>query len=124
MTQPLAIVVYEKILPGSQLINRLQDLNYRVLPITDIGTLIEQAQSHKPMLVLADLESSRGDVCAVITNLKNNAATRHVPVIAFANEGEAGLDSAAGEAGAALVVSSAALLSHLPQILERALQVE
>jgi len=27
MTQPLALVFYEKLLPGSQLVNRLQDLN-------------------------------------------------------------------------------------------------
>ena len=35
MTQPLALVLYEKLLPGSQLVNRLQDLNYRVQAIAD-----------------------------------------------------------------------------------------
>ena len=35
MTQPLALVLYEKLLPGSQLVNRLQDLNYRVQTIAD-----------------------------------------------------------------------------------------
>ena len=31
MTQPLALVWYEKLMPGSKLVNRLQDLGYRVL---------------------------------------------------------------------------------------------
>ena len=34
MTQPLALVFYEKLMPGSQLVNRLQDLNYRVQAVT------------------------------------------------------------------------------------------
>ena len=37
MTQPLALVLYERLLPGSQLVNRLQDLNYRVQVIADAG---------------------------------------------------------------------------------------
>jgi hypothetical protein len=28
MTQPLALVYYEKLMPGSQLVNKLRDLNY------------------------------------------------------------------------------------------------
>ena len=39
MTQPLALVVYEKLLPGTQLVNRLQDLHYRVQAVTDADTL-------------------------------------------------------------------------------------
>src|SRR5262245_49139849 len=35
MTEPLALVVYEKLLPGSQLVNRLQDLKYRVQTVAD-----------------------------------------------------------------------------------------
>ena len=38
MTQPLALVLYEKLLPGSQLVNRLQDLNYRVQTIADAAS--------------------------------------------------------------------------------------
>ncbi len=37
MTQPLALVFYEKLMPGSQLVNRLQDLNYRVQAVNDSG---------------------------------------------------------------------------------------
>ena len=89
MTQPLALVVYEKLLPGTQLVNRLQDLNYRVRAVTDSNTLVTCAQQEKPMLVVADLESSRSDVCRVIAELKQDAATQHIPVIAIAREGDA-----------------------------------
>ena len=125
MTQPLALVLYEKLLPGSQIVNRLRDLNYRVQVIADAERLVECAEQAKPMLVLADLESTRNNVCVALGRLKQNAATQHLPVIAFAGESAAaGLPDAARAAGATLVVTEAAILSHLPQFLDRALQVE
>ena len=75
MTQPLALVLYEKLLPGSQLVNRLQDLNYRVQTVPDTNLLVECCEQTKPMLVLADLRASQQDVCAVIMRLKHNPAT-------------------------------------------------
>ena len=47
MTEPLALVVYEKLLPGSQIVNRLQDLNYRVQTISDPALLAECAEQGK-----------------------------------------------------------------------------
>lgn len=123
MTQPLALVLYEKLLPGSQLVNRLQDLGYRVQALTEAGSLAACAEMERPLLVLADLESSHEDVCAAISSLKKNPATRHVPVIAFAGESETALQAAAREAGATLVVSGNGLLNQLKQLIEQALQV-
>ena len=124
MTQPLALVVYEKLLPGSQLLNRLQDLNYRVQAITNADNLVESAEQTKPMLVLADVESSRQNVCAALTRLKQNPATQHLPIIAFGGDNAPDLQAAARAAGATLVVGETAILSHLAQFLEQALQVE
>jgi CheY-like chemotaxis protein len=125
MTQPLALVLYEKLLPGSQIVNRLQDLNYRVQVIADAERLVECAEQAKPMLVLADLESSRNNVCAALGRLKLNAATQHLPIIAFSGEsGAAELQDAARSAGATLVVTETAILNHLSQFLDQALQVE
>ena len=124
MTQPLALVLYEKLLPGSQLVNRLQDLNYRVQTIGDAGRLVECAEQAKPMLVLADLESPRNDVCAAIARLRQHEATQHLPVIAFSGEESGELRAAAKTAGATLIVSEAAILNHLPQMLEQALHIE
>ena len=124
MTQPMALVVYEKLLPGTQLVNRLQDLNYRVRAVMDSNTLLTCAQQEKPMLVVADLESTRHDICNAIAQLKKEPSTQHIPVIAIAKDGDAGLIRAAQAAGATLIASESAILSHLSQFLDQALQVE
>ncbi len=124
MTQPLALVLYERVLPGSQLVNRLQDLNYRVKSTSDTAHLTEEAQQAKPMLVLADLEPGRQAVCSAIARLKQEPTTSHLPVIAFGADNSAEVQQAARTAGVSLVVSEAALLAHLPQLLERALQFD
>ena len=124
VTLPLAIVFYEDLMPGSQLVNRLQDLQYRVQAVTDPGELVACASSAGPMLILADLVSTRADICAVIKQLRNNAVTAHLPVIAFADDAEDALQGAARAAGATLVVADSAINTHLVQFIERALQVE
>jgi CheY-like chemotaxis protein len=124
MTQPLALIVYENLLPGSVLANRLQDLGYRVQPVLEISRLVELAEREKPLVVLADLASSRADVCEWITRLRNHPATGHVPVLAFAAESNARLQHAARLAGAKVVASDQAVQHHLPQLLDQALAVE
>jgi CheY-like chemotaxis protein len=124
MSKALALVLYERLLPGSQLANRLKDLNYRVQSLGDPEQLVECAEQARPMLVLVDLESTRGDISAAIARLKQNPATQHLPVIAFSPERATNLQKAARAAGATLLVSEKALLSHLPELLDQALQVE
>jgi CheY-like chemotaxis protein len=126
MTKPLALVWYEKLLPGSQLVNRLQDLGYRVHVAPDIDALVGCAERERPMLVLADLVASQAKarVAEIITLLRQNPATCHLPVIAFADEKATALRTAATKAGATLVVNEAAILTHLQQFLDQALQVD
>jgi CheY-like chemotaxis protein len=124
MTQPLALVLYENLLPGSQLVNRLQDLKYRVQAVTEPSTLVECAEQSKPMLVLADLESSRNDVCPALARLKQNPATSHLPIIGFLRQDTEEMRRSAQAAGVTLVVTEAAVLGHLALLLEQALQVE
>ena len=83
MTTPLALAFYENLLPGSQLVNGLQDLGYRVQTVSDVQTLVLQSLQEKPMVVVADLAVTRGDVCAAIRELKRNPETKHIPIIAF-----------------------------------------
>jgi PleD family two-component response regulator len=124
MTQPLALVIYEKLLPGSQVVNRLQDLNYRVQALNEARMLVQCAEQTKPMLVLADLESTQENICATLALLKQNPATKHLPIIGFRGDSALNLDSAAQAAGVSLIVSETAILNHLPQILDQALQVD
>lgn len=124
MIEPLALVLYEKLLPGSQLVNRLQDLSYRVQTLNDPGKLVTCAEQAKPMVVLADLDKDGQEVCAAIASLKQHGPTNHLPVIGFSNAKAPDLQTEALAAGVTLVVSDAAVLEHLEQCLERALQIE
>jgi CheY-like chemotaxis protein len=124
MTQPLALVLYSRLMPGSQLVNRLQDLKYRVQTLSNPALLVESAQQNKPLLVLADLESGGQAVCDAINRLKQNPATAHLPVIVFGGDHTPELQSAAKAAGVTLIVGEVAIVSHLPQFLEQALQIE
>jgi CheY-like chemotaxis protein len=124
MTQPLALVLYEKLLPGSQLVNRLQDLHYRVQTLNDPGLLVPCAEQARPLVVLTDLQSSQSDVRSAISRLRQHPATRHLPVIAFGDEPSLQNSSSAEAAGVTLVVSDAAVLNHLSECLQQALQID
>lgn len=124
MNQPLAFVLYERLLPGTQVVNRLQDLKYRVRAVTDAEALVPCVQEEMPMLVLADLISTRGNVRDVIGRLRQDPATQHIPIIAFAPDDAAELQESARAAGATLVASETAILNQLSRLLDQALQVE
>jgi CheY-like chemotaxis protein len=123
VTEPLALLVYERVLPGGQLVNRLQDLGYRVLTVSDPATLVEHAEKEKPLLLIADVESRSDRVCEAIKQLKQHGPTAHIPVIAVASAGS-DREDAARSAGAELVVTDTAVRLHLTQLLDQALHVE
>ena len=124
MTLPLALVFYEDLIPGSQLVNRLQDSKYRVQVVPKLDELFECAAHAGPMLIFADLVSKTGDVCAVIRKLRKETSTAHIPVIAFADDTDEKLQASGRDAGAALVVADSVILTHLTQFIQQALQVE
>ena len=111
-------------MPGSQLVNRLQDLGYRVQTLTEPSLLIETAKREKPMLALVDLVSNRANVCGIIKDFKNTEVTGHIPIVGFAAQKEQRLHDEAAKSGATLVAYDDALLPQLPHLLEHALQVE
>jgi PleD family two-component response regulator len=124
MTKPLALLVYEHLLPGSQLINRLQDLGYRVQTLSDLAALVDQARQEKPMVAFVDLNFRNADACAVIHALRAHPDTAHVPVIAFCDPKKRPLQKAAHEAGATLVAASDGILDQLATLIDRAIDVQ
>ena len=104
--------------------NRLQDLGYRVRAVTDPDTLVTCAEQDRPMLVIADLYSKFEDVSGALQALRQNPSTQHIPILAFAPDRDTHLQEAGRRVGAALVASEAAIVVHLPQFLEQALQIE
>jgi CheY-like chemotaxis protein len=123
MLQPLAIVFYERIMPGSQLVNRLRDLGYRVMAVDQAALLVVTVRREMPLLILADLKA-KSDVVEAIKTIKANPDTSHIPVIAFAPENDPVLSDAAQKTGANLAVAESMTASYLPQLLEQVLRVD
>ena len=123
MPQPLAIVFYERVMPGSQLVNRLQDMQYRVLAVSNPALLAATVRRESPLLAFVDLEA-RGDICDATQRIKAEADTAHLPIVAFAPDDRPELLAAAQKAGANLFVSESVLTGHQPQLLEQALRVD
>jgi len=109
-------------MPGSQLVNRLQDLGYRVETVNNPKLLVEHAEKAKPLLVVADLEPASVNVSDALSRLKQNSATSHLPIIAFCADSSTDLPNTAKAAN--LVVTDTALVTHLPEFLQQALQID
>lgn len=124
MTKPLAIVFYERLLPGSRVVNRLADLGWRVVEAKRPDDIVGLVQAEHPLLVITELELKSGDLCPIITELSQSPETGHVPIIGYGDPKNQKLVDAALAAGARLVVAEAGVCEQLPQLLEQALTVE
>jgi CheY-like chemotaxis protein len=124
MTKPLAMIHYERLMPGSQLVNRLQDLGYRVLTVMEANQLLETARREKPMVAILDLGASKANLCSIIQELKADKEMEHLPVIGFAAARDQKLHAEATRCGANLVAYDDALLPQLPHLLEHALHLD
>jgi CheY-like chemotaxis protein len=127
MSTPLALIFYESLLTGNQLLNRLQDQGYRVEVVADLLRLPETAAAQKPIIVVVELGDAIQRVCAAVRSLRADPDTTHIPVLAsFKPAGrKADLETveAAQAAGVTLVASEPGFLAQLPQLLERALDI-
>ena len=121
--KPLALLVYDRVMPGGQLANRLQDLLYRVQTLNKVADVVETALKEKPLVVFIDL-ATPGDVPTIIQTLKTTPATEHLPIVSFAPDKAADLLAAAEKAGADLAVADSAVVNHLTQLIERALHID
>jgi CheY-like chemotaxis protein len=124
MMKPLALVLYEQLLPGTQLINRLQDCGYRVQSTGSPRELIELARAGRPLFVLADLRFVSANICDTFRQLKGDEDTKHIAIVAFADPADTRSQAAALEAGAAVVAGSDGILDQLEALLDQALHVE
>jgi CheY-like chemotaxis protein len=124
MMQPLALVLYEQLLPGTQLLNRLRDLGYRVQSCTDAHALPSLARQEKPIILFADLRFRGADICAILRELKTHPETEHIPIVAFADPEQESAQAAAAEAGADLIAGSDGVLDQLEALLQQALHIE
>lgn len=127
MSSPLALIFYESLLIGNQLMNRLQDLGYRVVVVSDLNRLTEQAGETKPLIFVSELGAMSERVCAAVRRLRAASETHHVPVLGMLKpadrKAEEDLAEAARVAGFTLVASEQSFLAQLPQLLEKVLEI-
>ena len=64
------------------------------------------------------------NVFEAIQRLRQNPNTQHLPVIGILSDKANQLQESAVSAGVTLVVNDLAILNHLPQFLDQALQVD
>ena len=124
VTRPLAIVFYEKLLPGTQVVSRLTDLGYRVTATQTAVEVPRLVREHRPMVVVADLALRNGDFCGIIGQLRASPDLAHVPVLGYCDPKNRRLVDAALEAGAKLVAAEQGIPDQLPQLLDHVLSVE
>ncbi len=124
MTSPLALILYESLLPGSALGNKLRDQGYRIQHVTDAGTLATIAERERPLVVFVDLDLKNSDPFAAIKSLKTTTGTAHLPILAFSSPRHEKLQADALAAGATLIASDESILAQLPAMLDQAMVVE
>lgn len=124
MTEPLALVAYERMMPGSQLLVKLRDLGYRTEHVRSLRELPGAAVQNKPLIVLVDLLWRAEDSLDAIALLANDPATEHLPIVAYADMKDESLLERALQRGAALVVGDEGILAQLPRLLDQALEVD
>ena len=124
MMKPLALLFYEQLLPGSQLINKLQDLGYRALVVQDADLLADVAEREKPMVIVSDLRVRRGDILKNIRLIKAGAETSHIPVLGFHSDLSESFLETAKQAGVTLVAGAAFIPEQLAQLLDQVLHLD
>lgn len=124
VTTPLALLLYERLLPGSALGNKLRDQSYRILHVTNPAELTATAETEMPIVAFVDLEWKAADACAAILALKSKPSTSHIPILAFSSPHHTKLQEAALAAGATIIASDEAILAQLRAMLDRAMTVE
>lgn len=121
--EPLVLFVGDNLLLLSRAQNHLQQMNYRVRSERDPAVMAAAVREHQPIFIMLDLTCRRSDPCAAIANLKADEKLKHTPVLAFADHTNAALLDNARAAGADVVTSNGAIAQHLPQLIERVLEV-
>lgn len=124
VTKPLAVVFYERLLPGSRIANRLADLGWRVSEAKSPADIVPLVRSERPLVVIAEVAQQSQLVCGAVAALKDTPETEHVPVLGYGDPSDSIKSGAALAAGARLMVAEAGVCDQLPQLLDHVLAVE
>ncbi len=124
MTQPLALLWLGKMLLGSRLTEKLEEMGYRVKVMASPESLLTDAEHDKPLVVFLGVDSQPDRVTKAITRLGQNPDTAHLPVIAIISAHNQALQQTVLDAGARLAVPATVILDYLDHFLQQALDVQ
>lgn len=123
-SQPVSMVIHDRLMPGSAIANRLVDRGWRVHTCSGKDVLLEQLRRHKPMLVVVQLDLRGGDTCQLIQDLRADVELAHMAVLAYGPLANTRLRDAAITAGAQVVAAESSILEQLPSLIDAALAVD
>jgi len=123
VNEPLALLLCSRGLIATQIRERLEALRYRMVLLGEPAQLGVRAEADKAMVVIADLDGWEDAVAAAVKQMRADATTAHIPVIGFRCELDEAAQSAMTSAGFTVAVNEAAILNHLAQLLDRALDL-
>lgn len=123
VNEPLALLLCERGLIATQLAQRLEGMRYRLVALANPAELAVTAETQRAMVVLVDVDGLPERALLAVAQLRAHTPTAHIPVIAFARETDDALQAMLAARGVTVVVNESAVLGHLPQLLDRALDV-
>nr|BAL58026.1 twitching motility two-component system response regulator PilH [uncultured Chloroflexota bacterium] len=100
----------------------LSRAGFRVLEAPDGQKGVELAIEHQPSLIIMDLMMPVMDGATAIWHIKQNEATRHIPIIVLSAYTKGDQAKRALEAGAAELVSKSLILTGLVEKVKSYLQ--
>lgn len=123
-SQPVSLVVHDRLMPGSAIANRLVDRGWRVHTHGGVEGFLDQLRHRRPMLLVVQLDLRGGEVCRLIEELRADVELAHIAVLAYGPVSNIRLRDAAIAAGAQVVAADSSILDQLPSLIETALSVD
>ncbi len=116
MNQAVLIAV-DDLFFASKITETAQRLGIPLLFARSQDEVIARALSEKPALLIVDLNSTRCNPLETISQIKEDADLRHIPIVGFLSHIQADLKVKATMVGCDRVMPRSVFAAHLPKIL-------
>ena len=124
-TEAILLLAADDLLFTSRVESAVRPLPYTLRTAASPDKIREIAAADPPpAAILVSLSARRFDPNALIRDLKSDAATRDIPLLAFAGHVEKDKHTAARAAGADVTAANSSVSQHLPRLLARLLSGE
>ena len=121
---PVLLLAADDLMFPSRIREAVRPLGYTLRVAASAAAVRDNARSEPPLAILVNLNARRLDAAGLIRDLKADAATRAIPLLAFAGHVETAKNDAARAAGADMVAANSSVSLHLPKLLARLLSGE